>query len=82
MMPNNSFEWIAFDSMTDDEKIKNKNAEICGGYLSENLMNKNARQEWWESLESEDKREILSIPNFDAAIFKKITGIDVADQDE
>ena len=82
MMPTNSLNWADFESMSADEKIKNKNAEICGGYLSENLMNKNARQEWWESLESEDKREILSIPNFDAAIFKKITGIDVADQDE
>ena len=76
-MPTNSLEWVDFSLMSADEKIKNKNAEICGGYLRENLLTNNARQNWWESLTPDDKNEILSIPNFDAEIFKKITGIDV-----
>ncbi len=34
-------------------------------------------QRWWRSLEQRHQEIILSIPNFDADIFKEITGIDV-----
>ncbi len=34
-------------------------------------------QLWWQSLAQCEKKAILSIPNFDADIFKEITGIDV-----
>jgi hypothetical protein len=30
---------------------------------------------WWRTLPDEDKEIIMSIPNFDMEIFKKITGI-------
>ena len=35
------------------------------------------RQKWWNSLDNVDKREVLSLPNFDPIIFKECTGIDV-----
>lgn len=35
------------------------------------------RQEWWNGLSAEHKKAILSLPNFDSNIFKRITGIDV-----
>lgn len=35
------------------------------------------RQEWWNRLSNEDKCEILNIPNFNKAIFKEITGINI-----
>ena len=38
---------------------------------------KKAANEWWRELSGEDKRTILSIPNFDKDIFREITGIDV-----
>lgn len=36
---------------------------------------------WWSRLTSREKDVIKNLPNFDAAIFKEITGIDV-DADE
>lgn len=35
------------------------------------------KQEWWDKLLYKEKEIIKSIPNFDATIFKQITGIDV-----
>ena len=35
------------------------------------------RQIWWEAISPELKSAVLSIPNFDAEIFKEITGINV-----
>lgn len=34
-------------------------------------------QEWWDGLDESDKGEVMSLPNFDADIFKEITGIEV-----
>ena len=69
-------DYIYWKDMTDIEKIKHPEAEITGGYLKEtNSFDK--RNEWWQKLSEESKKEILSIPNFDAEIFKEITGIDI-----
>lgn len=38
-------------------------------------------ESWWDDLTSHEKKVIKNLPNFDAAIFKEITGIDV-DADE
>lgn len=38
-------------------------------------------ENWWDSLSLREKKVIKNLPNFDAAIFKEITGIDV-DADE
>ena len=39
------------------------------------------RQSWWKTISQAQKNAILSIPNFDAKIFKEITGIDVKEDD-
>ena len=69
-------EYVWFDSMTDEEKAAHPEAEITGGYLKERTTADNARK-WWAGLSAVDRNIIFSLPNFDAAIFKEITGIDV-----
>ena len=69
-------EYIWFDSMTDEEKAAHPEVETTGGYLKERTTADNARK-WWAGLSADDRNIIFSLPNFDAAIFKEITGIDV-----
>lgn len=69
-------EYVWFDTMTDEEKAAHPEAETTGGYLKEHTTAGNARK-WWAGLSADDRNIIFSLPNFDAAIFKEITGIDV-----
>lgn len=69
-------EYVWFDSMTDEEKAAHPEAKTTGGYLKERTTADNARK-WWAGLSADDRNIIFSLPNFDAAIFKEITGIDV-----
>ena len=68
-------EYVWFDTMTDEEKAAHPEAETTGGYLKERTTADNARK-WWAGLSADDRNIIFSLPNFDAAIFKEITGID------
>lgn len=79
-IPTENFGWVSFEDMTKEEKEANPKAESTGGYLKV-IKPEISVQEWWESLCSTDKNIILSIPNFDAEIFKEITGIDVREDD-
>ena len=67
--------WVNKDKMTKEEKKTVENWEIMGGYVK-TLEYKEACQIWWEENPSEHER-FLTLPNFDAGIFKEITGIDV-----
>ena len=69
-------DWICFESMSDKEKVAHPEAEITGGYLKK-LDKSECAIVWWRGLGEEEKAIIKSIPNFDPAIFKEITGIDV-----
>ena len=69
-------EYVWFDTMTDEEKAAHPEAETTGGYLKKRTTADNARK-WWAGLSADDRNIIFSLPNFDAAIFKEITGIDV-----
>ena len=69
-------EYVWFYSMTDEEKAAHPEAKTTGGYLKERTTADNARK-WWAGLSANDRNIIFSLPNFDAAIFKEITGIDV-----
>ena len=69
-------EYVWFDTMTDEEKAAHPEAETTGGYLKERTTADNARK-WWAGLSADDRNIIFSLPNFDAVIFKEITGIDV-----
>lgn len=69
--------YVFFEDMTDEEKAANPKAETAGGYLKEVRMTAENRQAWWDDLSTYEKNSIFAIPNFDAVIFKEITGIDV-----
>ena len=66
-------EWIEY---TDEEKAEDEEKALIGGYLKTYTM-KEAWTNWWEEMTYENKEIIKSIPNFDAKIFKEITGIEV-----
>ena len=70
-------EYVYLSDMTDEEKAAHPEAETTGGYLKDRTTADNARK-WWAGLSADDRNVILSLPNFDAAIFKEITGIDVS----
>jgi hypothetical protein len=69
-------EYVWLDDMTDEEKAEHPEAKTTGGYLKECTTADNARK-WWAGLDAADRNEILSLPNFNAETFKKITGIDI-----
>jgi hypothetical protein len=66
-------QWIEY---TEEEKKQSKEKEMIGGYLKE-YSYKEACADWWERMSEGNKEIIKSIPNFNAKIFKEITGIEV-----
>jgi len=75
-IPSDELEYIWFDDMTDEEKAAHPEAKTTGGYLKVSDNSKRAVI-WWRGLSDDQKNIISAIPNFDKAIFKEITGIDV-----
>jgi hypothetical protein len=73
---NNSLQWIPATRMTKEEKEQYPDYEILGGYLRKQ-NNLESNQLYWDKLSKWEKKIVKSLPNFDAVIFKKITGIDV-----
>ena len=71
-----AFEYIRLSDMTDEEKAAHPEAEATGGYLKV-LDNSERGVIWWRGLSNAKKNIITALPNFDRAIFKEITGIDV-----
>lgn len=69
-------QWINFKNMTVEEKKENPNAKDLNGYLK-TIDYKEAWAEYWGRANEDDKEFFLNLPNFDADIFKEITGIDV-----
>ena len=69
-------EYVYLSDMTDEEKAAHPEAETTGGYLKERTTADNACK-WWAGLNVANRNEILSLPNFNAETFKKITGIDI-----
>lgn len=70
-------EWIWGNAMTDEEKRGHEEWAKAGGYLKR-WTYEEAWANYWNKATQEDKDVILKIPQFNAEIFKKITGIDVA----
>ena len=66
---------VSYDSMSDTEKEAHPEVETTGTFLR--IVDNPDVQNWWGSISDEDKKAILSIPNFNKAIFKEITGVDV-----
>ena len=71
-----TLEYVWLYDMTNEEKAEHPEAKTTGGYLKAHTTADNARK-WWAGLDAADRNEILSLPNFNAEIFKKITGIDI-----
>lgn len=67
--------WVWADDMTDEEKEAHPEYKTTGGFLKV-LDTSDCCVRLWESLDEYQRNIIRSIPNFDAAIFKRITGID------
>ncbi|MCU6074456.1 pentapeptide repeat-containing protein [Clostridioides difficile] len=68
--------WIHIDYMTEEEKENNPGYEINNGYLKVFTFEEMCKN-MWNNLTDEEKKIIMDIPNFDADIFKEITGIEV-----
>ncbi|EMN0671318.1 TPA: hypothetical protein UN284_003058 [Clostridioides difficile] len=68
--------WIRIDDMTEEEEKNNPGYEINNGYLKVFTFEEMCKN-MWDSLTEEEKKIIIEIPNFDADIFKEITGIEV-----
>ena len=75
-IPGDVVQWVWYSDMTDEEKSTYPEAKITNGYLKR-LDSTGCAAFWWDRLSDEEKEIIKSIPNFDADIFKRITGIDV-----
>ena len=71
-------DWIEY---TDKEKAEDEDKALIGGHLKTYTMEE-AWANWWSELTDENKEIIKSIPNFDAEIFKEITGIEVKKEDK
>ena len=69
----NLTEWIPY---TKEEMEKDKSKKLIRGYLK-TYTYQEACKNWWNRMDDENKAIICSMPNFDADIFKEITGIEV-----
>ena len=68
--------WVSHDTATDEEKeLHKKEIETCGGFLK-TLGYKEAFRLAWDKADKEEHKELLTLPNWNNEIFKKISGID------
>jgi hypothetical protein len=68
--------WVQEEIMNAEEKKENPTYKTTGGYLK-TLEYKEAWSVFWRKTDEENRQKFLNLPNFDAEIFKEITGIDV-----
>ena len=66
--------WIYSENMTNEEKINHPEHETIGGYLKTADF-KTACGLMWDNMTEDEKAAVKEIPNFDAEVFEKITGI-------
>ena len=75
-IPHWCLSWVWPEDMTDEEKKAHPEHETTGGYLKKLDESDNA-QIWWNGLNEHDRNVIKALPNFDAVIFEKCTGIKI-----
>ena len=68
--------WIYSENMSEAEKAAHPEHEALGGYLK-SIPFKDACKLMWDKLTADEKQAVKEIPNFDADIFERITGIKV-----
>jgi len=64
-------EWIDY---TEEEKKDSIIRQCIGGYLKYYTY-QDACKNWWNGMNAENKKIVMSIPNFDKDVFEEITGI-------
>jgi hypothetical protein len=72
-------EWVYLSDMTEQEKIDNPSCQTTGGYLKV-YGYKEAWRKAWDSATDRDKELLYALPNFDAEVFKEISGIGVKEK--
>ena len=80
-IPMKMLEYRYFSDMTDEEKAEHPEANTTGGYLR-TADNTDKAQKWWNELSDGDKAIITALPNFDKAIFREITGINIDEKEQ
>jgi hypothetical protein len=74
----NPCKWIYSSDMTDAEKKDNPTHKTTGGYLK--VMDyKEAWKIAYDKASEKDRELLKALPNFDADVFREITGIDLAE---
>ena len=68
--------WVSSSDMTDQEREDNPTYITTDGYLKV-YEYKEAFKKSWDEADEEDRKKIFNLPNFDAEVFKEISGIDV-----
>jgi hypothetical protein len=72
--------WIPEEKMTDEQKKNDLDYHVKKG----TLITRSYKEAWalaWSEMDRGTKDKFLNLPNFDADIFKEITGIDVGQKD-
>lgn len=77
----NLTEWIHESNMSSEEREANPSYKVTGGYLKK-YEYKEAFKKSWDKASKEDQQKVFTLPNFDAEIFKQISGIDVTGNDK
>lgn len=72
-----STEWIYSEDMTEEEKADHPEHTTTDGYLKVVTVSDAEKQAWWDELEECEREYVMSLPNFDKAIFYECTGIEV-----
>ena len=73
-IPKAYLQWVYTDEMTDVEKEQHPECATTGGFLKVYTPGQSV-QMWYDGLDKSDQTAIKELPNFDADIFEKITGI-------
>ena len=68
--------WVDEKDMTDEEKIADPKFFVRGGQLRKRDF-KEAFKLSWDNADKTDRERVRQLPNFDAEIFYKISGIDL-----
>jgi len=73
-------EWIESEKMTNKEKEENPSYKNTGGYLKV-YEYKEAWKIAYDKASNEEIKQLKALPNFDAEVFKEISGIDINERD-
>lgn len=68
--------WVQWSAMSGEEQKANPKLEASEGY-TKSIPMKEAWANAWGNWSEENRKEFTSLENFDAEIFKEITGITV-----